>query len=268
MSTSAASAIVEKAKPTGRFAWYDKFQKHLRKFVKKPNHWFIFLGAAIVFLTFIVKEGVREHVKDTLGSFESAQAAFELREQHRSVMTTLTDLRDRVMSVDDRLSKQPRVNNNIPYWSATVQSTREELQLTEQLLANMVAVNAKLPRDSKRDALEAESQRITAEADAHYLPALKSISDILDRMKLPNRKLRAEEERSIQTAVVRYLESQEAAAMKIAAFSTSVLQEVPRYREEKERSLSRWNVASYFLYVVGWGLGLLGKIYDVELDGE
>jgi hypothetical protein len=268
MSTASVQATAENA-ATGKAVTggFRKFSNGLREFIRKRHIWVTFAGAAIVLATFVGKETIREHVKDTIGSFESAQSTFEVREQNRNVLTALADIRDRLVNVESQVSRQRQVNSSILYWSSSVESTRQEFQLTKKLLDNMVSLNAKLPRDKERDALEHESKKRAAETDALYLPTIGAITNVGNKPGSKNRKLKQQEEQSIPSAVLKYYESQQAAALKIAAFGTSVLREAPKYREEKERSLSRWNAISYFLFGIGWGLGLIGKIYGVEAGG-
>lgn len=267
-TTGTAQGAARKA--SGRFQSLCNFSRRVGKLIRKPNHWFTLLGAAVVFMTFVAKEGVRDRLKDTIGSFESAQRAFELRDQNRNLLTMMTDVRSRIVGIEERLSPaKVRVNNNIPYWSDSVESVRKELQLTEQLLGNLASLNGNLPRDKERDSAEAECKRLAAETTGIYLSAVKAITDVTDRIKVANRRLKREEELSIQASVLRYINAQTNVALKVASFGTNVLQEAPKYLEEKERGYSRWTVASYFLYVLGWGLALLGKVYGVELaNGE
>jgi len=56
-------------------------------------------GALIVFLTFVVKDAVREQVKDLVDSLQSAEGVFEIRAQHEVTVGLLNGIGQRVQLI-------------------------------------------------------------------------------------------------------------------------------------------------------------------------
>ena len=70
--------------------------------MKDPKHLFPLVGALVVFATFIVKEGIRDNLKDVVSAFENAQTTFALRDQNVRMTTMLTEIRTRVVALNDK----------------------------------------------------------------------------------------------------------------------------------------------------------------------
>ena len=65
------------------------------RFIKKHKRWFTFVGAFVVFATFVAKEVVRDNLKDVVSSFENVQTTFALRDQNVRMTTMMTEIRTR-----------------------------------------------------------------------------------------------------------------------------------------------------------------------------
>jgi hypothetical protein len=72
-----------------------------RSFLKKHHHLFAFVGALLVFLTFVVKEGLQERVRSVVDSLQRAEDIFTIRTDNhvnlmelRTIMAMLQDVED------------------------------------------------------------------------------------------------------------------------------------------------------------------------------
>ncbi len=240
------------------------FQK-LGPFIKKHKRWFTFVGAGVVFLTFVAKEGVRDNLKDVVSSFENAQAYFALRDQNVQMTTMMTEIRSRVVTLNDKsLPKMPVGVSRVSQAYAGVEHTRETVELLGQSLETITPLAQKLPKDEKRDAELVECTKLLAQTRDDYLNALTALKGVLTRAQSSKRDLTKADEQLAESVAGAYIAVERQAALRIAALESDVLSEAPKYREEEEHRYAWWNKASYWLYSLGWGLGLIGKIYGVD----
>jgi hypothetical protein len=260
MATAAPASV-----PRERFQRVKAFGKRAKVFIKDPKHWFPFIGAVVVFATFIVKEGVRDNLKDVVSSFENAQTTFTLRDQNVRMTTMMTEIRTHVVALNDKsLPKMP-----VGVWRASqayagVEQTRETVELLGQSLETITPLAQKLPKDEERDTELVECMKLLAQTRDDYLKTETVLKDILTRAQSSKRDLTKEDEQRASSAAGAYIAVEQQAAVRIAALESGVLSEAPKYREEQEHRYAWWNKASYYLYSLGWGLGLVGKVYGVE----
>jgi hypothetical protein len=57
--------------------WVKRF--NLKRFLREHNRVLALIGAAIAFGTFVIKDGLRENLKDLVGSLENARSVFAIR---------------------------------------------------------------------------------------------------------------------------------------------------------------------------------------------
>ena len=218
-----------------------------------------------VFATFIVKEGVRDNLKDAVSAFENGQTTFALRDQNVRMTTMLTGIRTRVVALNDKsLPKMPVGVGRVSQAYASVEQTRETIDLLWQSLGSITPFAQKLPKDEKRDAELVECTNLLAQTGDDYAKAQTVLGGVLTHVQASKRDLTKEDTQRVVSAETAYIAVQQQVALKIAAFESAVLSEAPKYREEEEHRYAWWNKASYWLYSLGWGLGLIGKIYGVD----
>ena len=235
------------------------------RFIKKHKRWFTFVGAFVVFATFVTKEVVRDNLKDVVSAFENAQTTFALRDQNARMTTMITEIRTRVVALNDKsLPKMPLGVWRVSQAYAGVEQTRETIQLLGQSLDIVTPLAQKLPKDEKRDVELVECTKLIDQTRDDYLKAQTVLKDVLTRAQSSKRDLTKEDEQRAESVAGAYIAVEQQAADRISALESGVLSEAPKYREEQERRYAWWNKWSYYLYSLGWGLGLIGKIYGVE----
>ncbi len=260
-----AAAPESQIPPKKHFEKLRAFGKRVKVFMKDPKHLFPLVGALVVFATFIVKEGIRDNLKDVVSAFENAQTTFALRDQNVRMTTMLTEIRTRVVALNDKsLPKVPVGVWRVSQAYAGVEQTRETVELLGQSLETITPLAQKLPKDEKRDAELIECTKLLAQTRDDYLKTETVLKDILTRAQSSKRDLTKEDEQRAASVAGAYIAVEQQAAVRIAALESGVLSEAPKYREEQERRYAWWNNKSYWLYSIGWGLGLIGKIYGVD----
>ena len=253
------------SEPKKRFQKLRDMATSAGTFIKKHKRWFTFVGAGVVFLTFVAKEGVRDNLKDVVSAFENAQTTFTLRDQNVRMTTMLTEIRTRVVALNDKsLPKMPVGVWRVSQAYAGVEQTRETIQLLGQSLATITPLAQKLPKDEKRDAELVECTKLVAQTRDDYLTAENVLKDVLTRAQSSKSDLTKADEQRAESVAGAYVAVEQQAAVRIAALESGVLSAAPKYREEQEHRYAWWNKASYWLYSLGWGLGLIGKIYGVD----
>ena len=177
----------------------------------------------------------------------------------------LTEIRTRVVALNDKsLPKMPVGVWRVSQAYAGVEQTRETIQLLGQSLATITPLAQKLPKDEKRDAELVECTKLVAQTRDDYLTAENVLKDVLTRAQSSKSDLTKADEQRAESVAGAYVAVEQQAAVRIAALESGVLSEAPKYREEQEHRYAWWNKASYWLYSLGWGLGLIGKIYGVD----
>lgn len=187
----------------------------------------MFLGALIVLLTFVVKDGLREHLKDAAGSISAANDVFAIREDNMGTRLELEEL------------KRDIEKNTIDHsWSDVriIQTKCHEMYYALGAVAYLIETT-----DDKEDT-----------------PTIKSLDQELTRIRFDSLAL------SISPSTVSTLsENASALELKIAKFEDEVVERARIKLQQNQARYDGWTWISYVLYTIGWGLGLLGKIYGV-----
>ena len=199
------------------------------------------VGAIVVFLTFIVKEGLVDRWKGAVSAVDTAEYGFrstglviELLRRTDGIANSLERIEDpkHGMNADTRLAEE-RIN-----WTAGEQS----LAIAEELLSKLGEIEgheATLVQSSRDEGVRYDhsireaAQRLGSDPDPVML-ASEMLPLTLQGMHY---------EQSVAVAVK--------AAREVA---------VTR-KEEAKRSLSFSNWLSYLLYTLGWSIGLAGQLF-------
>src|SRR5215470_37059 len=65
-------------------------------FLRKHKGWLSFIGAAIVFMTFVVKDNVREHFRELTSTFDAAERLLAIRKDTMAANTKLAALEKKI----------------------------------------------------------------------------------------------------------------------------------------------------------------------------
>src|SRR5437899_2825534 len=100
-------------------------QSSFRTFVSRHSKLLIFVGALIVFVTYLVKEGLRERLKDLVDSVDKAQSAFVAERENQQLSQRLAEIyRVGVISYDNMHTPAPPPGQPYPITISNRKSTR------------------------------------------------------------------------------------------------------------------------------------------------
>jgi hypothetical protein len=221
-----------------------------------------FVGALIVFSTFVVKEGIREHLKNLSDSISSAESIFLVRTDINELPIYLAYLNSRIGTMENLLTSATKTTA-----APSLATMRETVDL---MLAN--AQRAVTSRDNlshtidvlgKNEAIMSGLGQISNE-----VAVLASRSDVVNRAAVAMNQSPAPNPDGIQHIIGKANEvTNECTALRlerIAPLQKQTIQVAEERRTHYEKFYEQSTWLSYLLYAVGWGLGLAGRMFSVE----
>lgn len=215
--------------------------KKIRKRKARPSL-LVFVGALVVFLTYVLKEGVAENYKNSVAVLEETQNVFGLREEVKHLRALILD------AAGAAVSKRTAVIQNVTWENEGHQFVDDDLEAMSQFLTRIGANRELWNRLDvfKRDLLEQQ----------------RSDRELLDELNGTNgrqQKTIDEIEAGLiaQVPINRRIDH-EYRQLKADLITTAREQ---RDRQEHYYEISKW--AAMVFYTIGWGLGLVGKVYDI-----
>jgi hypothetical protein len=224
----------------------------LGSFVRKHQQLLTFAGALIVFLTFVLKEGFRDGLRDLIDSIESAESVFMIRSDGGDTYFMLGQLQSKIDLIQEEMMPAASLKNR--YF---IEAALQNIALAENLIHTST-----LSLDNDSRLLERLPHHSRVVEEFHGL-----FQDLNNLQKLDTET--AEKVQSEQSEMIVHGESQrllkEAANVsgRMLTFGHQVLNDARALRGQRERSYVYVTWASYGLYIIGWGLGLISKLYGV-----
>ena len=217
-----------------------------------------FVGALIVFATFIVKEGIKEKLKEDLDAISNAETVYAIREDN----TRISGSR---ITVEWRQIKD---NSLGPASDPSGQADRNE-QKADLLDETDDALNSSF---SNLFILE----KAAREFDARDIPNLKDEHDMQDKLKDDYDGMLAggmtddhylepspKDEHDLDD-FVKFEDNSEFNLTRNDLIGTHIQELIEDKRERNERYYSIASILSYVFYVIGWTLGLCGRLFGVD----
>jgi hypothetical protein len=245
----------------------------VRQFFVAHKRWFSFIGAVVVFATFVSKEVLRDNLKDLVGALENAQTLFELRGDNASLRTQIFDLQVRILDIYDKIvTSKPRSDfaRDVGQNLGGIYEVDEELRLVEPTLANTAELVGKLPpSDERAKALNRcrEELKQAHDASAEAKSTVQNLS--ASRKFLPHPPpFTNDEQGQLASSVGKAANASRAVWQDVEESTLKIFEEARQYKEKKERQYKHWTLATYVLYTLGWTLGLLGSLYGVSGEGN
>jgi hypothetical protein len=233
----------------------------------RHNRLLTFVGALIVFTTFVVKEGLRERLKDFVDSVGAADSTFMIRGDTNISNSLLRSLEEDIGDVER--NKAIRETGIVAPSSVHLYYSWRDLSMMGQSikanLDNVARLMRKLPNQGANIA-QLETLKKALEDDGRSLDNLYKALPINPgyRLLFPEKdiiKRMSEQDLQAFDALRKHFHSLESDANR---FATEVLNISEGLRDKNERSYGIYTWVSYGLYTLGWGLGLVGRLYSVE----
>lgn len=236
----------------------------VRSLFRKHNRLLTFVGALVVFITFIVKEGLQEHLKSVNDSLTFGNNIFTLKQDNARTRTEINTLQLAIKNIREFQNSNKPYD---PYTSAlavilennvagqTLRRVLDSLSTIRQM-ADLVPDASNLRKQSvELGALCSQLLAREAELGQTALNMTAYFIENRNKEKLPG---------DVQLAAMNVgTLSLQAVALEQKAddLATRVLAASKAYLERTETAYSRYSYLSYVLYTLGWGLGLAGRLY-------
>src|SRR4029077_14868373 len=242
-----------------------------KSFMKRHGRLLGFVGALIVFVTFILKEGLREHWKDLADALNSAQYVYSIRIDTSASNSTLHYMRKQI----DDLRALVLSNGKLPSLQSLpageiIMENMGRLEMlvdtVEASLANIEVLVDKLPQqDTNRERLHTlNKELVEVRKGSSNVVGLVTPTDLPKDPKKAKAAFnllldRAAQEESVVGDRAETLDSD---AKKLVS---DVLEDAKPTRDRNSRySDDAWWISAT-LYSIGWGLGLIARLFHVEV---
>jgi hypothetical protein len=224
-----------------------KDTKHrVRRFFRAHNRSLTFIGAMIVFATFVVKEGFRDHLKDLVDQTDNATSVFAIRQDTERTGLVLKTIEDEIANGNAARSSErtSRATNDADTIHRDLVRFREEEPMLASSLDNV-------------DALMDKSGNVGYGVDLFDLIKLKA------EIEIASLNLNATPAQ-LNDLILQF----ETLQIRVSAIETQALvsANLAKYKNERLYSICAW--VSYGLYAFGWGLGLCGRLSGGEVLGS
>jgi hypothetical protein len=227
--------------------------KGSRLFFRRHNRLLTFTGALIVFVTFLVKEGKRESLKDLGDSVDAAESVFVIQSDSLSYPLLLTSMEDKINSIVVASHLEPREKIVLLFPHPWAQMKGDAMVTrASKVLDNASRLFEKLPHRS-----ELIGERLHA------------LNDLVAKDEPSwSEELGVTRFSTLGTSKVGDLNDLWMLDKQADALANEILLDAEEIRASAERSYATYTWASYGLYTLGWCLGLLGKLYGAAEDSE
>jgi hypothetical protein len=225
-------------------------------FFKNPKHWMPIVGAFIVFMTFIVKEGLREHWKDTADAIDLAEYIYGIRADTTAIKKE-QETEEEVRFLESVKRAKIKFDNYQPLVVATGHNSAI-LRHTQTTLAGLDILTDTLPVTDANRLLSTKFHSAAVALDARINAAYKKIEEARDARR------RNEKPPHMSNAIYEELiEPVGTLDYNVQKLQQDVLDDAEKTRQtNRRRSEWAWWISSG-LYALGWGLSLVGKLYGV-----
>jgi hypothetical protein len=256
---SMSEAPIHRKRPAGHNG---REASRIGSFLNRYSKMVAFLGATIVFSTFIVKEGWRENLKSLGDTIDTAQNIFTLRSDGVATTSQLNGLVSEVEAIRAKISGNefgltlPGVNRTMLVYSGELRQLRTSVD-------NLSSLMERLPNpgqhkeDLKRNLDQLQGEQV-AFRHVGELAARAIANESADGT--PS----AGDARVISSAIFQLSTGISDLYRQVDNLTSATLSDAQaaRTRQEKLYGIATW--VSYCLYALGWVFGLVGKLYGVD----
>jgi hypothetical protein len=225
-----------------------------RNWFQKHNRLLTFFGALIVFLTFVVREGLRDQLKDLVDSIDSAQNAFLLSVLSTESPMAFNRLEREVLSI-----RTQRQSGHTDPSERDIKETwlliAERIERARITLNDISRLQEKLPAKDQTVLLFSGVEDELAKCRENYAHVQKIGPEALE----PDPTQYSGESYpfgELDTATRTLIQ-------RVGQLGSLVWEEADIVRRSDEFRLRIYTWATYFLYAFGWCLGLVGRLHGV-----
>lgn len=242
----------------------------LDTFLRRRKRFLPIVGAGIVLVTFVVKEAVRDHFKDLVTSIDGAEGIFLVREDKGLLTNPLRKLNRQMDSVQITLqSRGPQYEPD----DAVEDKSYGRMELIAEdhhtLMVSIENVSRLLEEIRAEASARKRVEKLKKDIDDAFEPYQANISRlVVEEEDAAENKGDDKLAHDILQTIAKAVQEMESKTIMISgqcdALATEVFKKAENTRKRDEIFLNIFTWCSYALYALGWGLGLLGKLYGVE----
>jgi signal transduction histidine kinase len=209
----------------------------------------------IVFLTFVVKEGIRDNVKDKVDSLHSALNVYQIREDAQGNDERINTFYD---VTAHRITTPLSSAKNFLETEEGLYGLSERVKRYNETVFNLAD---ELPQDASLSKELDELRKAVAGTDS-------ALNYVVDLYTNPAGRSKSVQQELVNEGASDAADALYQALQKAALVGSHVKEKAKETIQKLEVSYRRVTLASYALYCLGWGLGLLGKLYGVPTGDE
>jgi hypothetical protein len=214
--------------------------------LKKHSHLLIYIGALIVFMTFIVKENLHEYWKETANSIETAESTYSLHQDFTSLNKSIVELQADIKTIREH------------FLGPTPDKEREGLKRTKDTeTMNEVRFYLKSLIVQYHDSF-ANLRYLTEKA-----PDKELYDDQIKQLDIQASHLEAQIEGVDAKNGQKFMAALDDFQNDAEALISQIKRDIESVRASNLSLSNRASWVSGLLYALGWGLGLIGKLYGV-----
>jgi hypothetical protein len=209
-----------------------------KTFYMRHDRFFTFLGTLIIFLTFVIKEGISDSLKDLVGQLDAAQNIFVIRQ-------------DLAFSLNNGKPWSPLPDGQNPTNEQKIDTSNLSQLQTEPLLEIARDLASSLP-----DRQQFSERADAIESDLSDLPRLKAPTPGSPRRK------------DYDTVVENLYSKSNDVFTRASVLRHEVFEQAQQLKEKREKNykIAKW--ISYFLFAFGWSLTFYGQMSGRPPEGS
>jgi hypothetical protein len=221
-----------------------------------------FGGATIVFLTFIVKEGWREKLKDLVETADSARKLYTLRADNVATSQKLNGITSEIEAIRAKITGTELgmtllgINRSMLIYSG-------DLQQLDTEIANLSGLAEQMPHsDSYTSRVDGLAKKL-ATLRAEFRSIGEQVARATPNAK-PTGEPQPEDARNISAAMFAFGEHLIELHMQTNTLTKELTEraETEKRAEEHKFRIATWS--SYGLYAVGWLISLVGRLSGID----
>jgi len=224
--------------------------------IRRHRRLLTFVGAFIVFATFILKENFESELEVEVAQMRNARNIFFMRTQMSQISSEIFEVGNRLDGVSSDLDRDAT-----PSSPGDGRAQRVQARRVNELRNRILALQSIL---SNIDVLRASSDEKQTEM-AELRERLASIHQELEQSSPATNAADEAAARERTRRLSREVWAVDKSLHELAQASAKFSQET---MERHRRQLELAKVASIALYVIGWGLGLLSKLVGENIDTD
>jgi|SRR5579862_903055 len=250
---------------------WKKSRTHInfRGFAVRHDRLLTFVGAFIVFATFIVREAIGEHFKEAVDTWKSAQSLYANGQSMLFSATASSGVAEATEDIEERMeqlakglgsSKASGDEIMITVLKETASAAPFELRgmtIADYQLSLLLPLAEGLPNAKAK---KAEIEQLREKVEAMKGP-LREVSRL--RAKDFDDKTKKRQIKKVEDAFVSIFPDSVDFEKNFPKVLRDVVEGVETKRKRAEQLYQTSKTASVVLFVFGWGLGLVGKLYGL-----